>query len=218
MDEPLAALDVMVRKNLRVWLRGLHDRLGLTSILVTHDQAEAMEMADRIAVLRDGRVEQVDTPDRLYGEPRNPFVHAFLGESIRIDCEVRDGMAHFTGLALPPIPTECQPGDAIALIRPGDIELLSSSGPARIDAVRITGPTARLRIALGPLALEITRPSADRLPLVGQHLGISLSKARLYSERGLRAGPSCPYSQERHHPARPDELAGSFSIHPVLGP
>jgi len=63
LDEPLAALDVMVRKNLRAWLRGLHDRLGLTSILVTHDQAEAMEMADRIAVLRDGRVEQVDTPD-----------------------------------------------------------------------------------------------------------------------------------------------------------
>ena len=78
LDEPFGALDAKVRRNLRVWLRGLHDRMGLTSIFVTHDQAEALEMADRVAVLRAGRIEQVDTPERLYARPANAFVREFL--------------------------------------------------------------------------------------------------------------------------------------------
>jgi sulfate transport system ATP-binding protein len=78
LDEPFGALDAKVRRNLRVWLRGLHDRMGLTSIFVTHDQAEALEMADRVAVLRAGRIEQVDTPERLYAAPANEFVREFL--------------------------------------------------------------------------------------------------------------------------------------------
>ncbi len=78
LDEPFGALDAKVRRNLRVWLRGLHDRMGLTSIFVTHDQAEALEMADRVAVLRAGRIEQVDTPERLYAKPANEFVREFL--------------------------------------------------------------------------------------------------------------------------------------------
>ena len=78
LDEPFGALDAKVRRNLRVWLRGLHDRMGLTSIFATHDQAEALEMADRVAVLRAGRIEQVDTPERLYAKPANEFVREFL--------------------------------------------------------------------------------------------------------------------------------------------
>jgi sulfate transport system ATP-binding protein len=80
LDEPFGALDAKVRKTLRVWLRQLHDRLGLTSIFVTHDQNEAMEMADRVAVMHAGRLVQVGTPDRLYGEPANEFVRSFLGQ------------------------------------------------------------------------------------------------------------------------------------------
>jgi sulfate transport system ATP-binding protein len=79
LDEPFGALDAKVRKNLRVWLRDLHDRMGLTSIFVTHDQAEAMAMADRVAVLRAGRIDQVDTPARLCAAPATPFVREFLG-------------------------------------------------------------------------------------------------------------------------------------------
>jgi sulfate/thiosulfate transport system ATP-binding protein len=78
LDEPFGALDAKVRRNLRHWLRGLHARMGLTSIFVTHDQAEALEMADRVAVLRAGRIEQVDTPERLCAEPVNEFVREFL--------------------------------------------------------------------------------------------------------------------------------------------
>jgi sulfate transport system ATP-binding protein len=85
LDEPFGALDAKVRKSLRVWLRDLHDRMGLTSIFVTHDQAEAMTMADRVAVLRSGRIEQVDIPDKLYAEPASAFVHEFLGEPVRSD-------------------------------------------------------------------------------------------------------------------------------------
>ena len=79
LDEPFGALDAKVRRNLRVWLRGVHDRMGLTSIFVTHDQAEALEMADRVAVLRAGRIEQVDTPSRLLANPANAFARDFLG-------------------------------------------------------------------------------------------------------------------------------------------
>ena len=73
LDEPFGALDAKVRKSLRVWLRQLHDRMGLTSIFVTHDQAEAMEMADRVAVLQAGRIVQVDTPAALHAQPANAF-------------------------------------------------------------------------------------------------------------------------------------------------
>ena len=187
LDEPFGALDAKVRKSLRVWLRDLHNRLGLTSVFVTHDQAEAMEMADRIAVLRAGRIEQIDTPDRLYAEPANPFVHEFLGESVRLDCEVRDGMAHFRGLSLPPVSTDCPPGCAVALIRPHEIEPLRTSGPARIQALHINGPTARLQISLGWLTLEVTRPSNDWLPPVGGNIGIRVSRAKFC----LRRDESC---------------------------
>lgn len=85
LDEPFGALDAKVRGSSRVWLRDLHDRMGLTSIFVTHDQAEAMAMADRVAVLRSGRIEQVDVPARLCAEPASAFVSDFLGDSVRPD-------------------------------------------------------------------------------------------------------------------------------------
>ncbi len=78
LDEPFGALDAKVRRNLRVWLRALHDRMGLTSIFVTHDQAEALDMADRVAILRAGRIEQVDTPDAVSRHPANDFVREFM--------------------------------------------------------------------------------------------------------------------------------------------
>jgi sulfate transport system ATP-binding protein len=81
LDEPFGALDAQVRKTLRVWLRQLHDRMGVTSVFVTHDQAEAMEMADRVAVMHSGRLVQVDTPELLYAKPANGFVREFLGGS-----------------------------------------------------------------------------------------------------------------------------------------
>ena len=114
LDEPFGALDAKVRRNLRIWLRGLHDRMGLTSIFVTHDQTEAMEIADRVAVLRAGRIEQVDAPSRLYSEPATAFVHEFLGESVRFDCTVASGQARIAVLPDARIATDCPSGPAIA--------------------------------------------------------------------------------------------------------
>ena len=81
LDEPFGALDAKVRKELREWLRRLHDEVHVTTVFVTHDQEEAMEVADEIVVINEGRVEQVGTPDQLYDEPANPFVMGFLGET-----------------------------------------------------------------------------------------------------------------------------------------
>ena len=77
-DEPFGALDAKVRKDLRKWLREIHDRTGLTAVFVTHDQAEAMDVTDRVAILNGGRIEQVGSPAELRCRPSTPFVQAFL--------------------------------------------------------------------------------------------------------------------------------------------
>ena len=81
LDEPFGALDAKVRKDLRRWLRDIHDRTGHTTVFVTHDQEEALELADRIAVINDGRLEQIGSPDDIYDRPATPFVSGFIGES-----------------------------------------------------------------------------------------------------------------------------------------
>ena len=85
LDEPFGALDAKVRKELRDWLRRLHDEVHVTTVFVTHDQEEALEVADEIVVINDGRIEQVGTPDELYDEPANDFVMGFLGPVTRLD-------------------------------------------------------------------------------------------------------------------------------------
>src|SRR5699024_7305271 len=80
LDEPFGALDARVRKELRRWLRRLHDELHVTSVFVTHDQEEALEVADRIVVMNQGQIEQIGTPDEVYGSPAPPFVYQFLGD------------------------------------------------------------------------------------------------------------------------------------------
>jgi sulfate transport system ATP-binding protein len=180
LDEPFGALDAKVRKSLRIWLRDLHKRMALTSIFVTHDQAEAMEMADRVAVLRGGRIEQVDAPDRLYAEPATAFVHEFLGESVRIECHVAGGKARIAGLPDVALPTDCPPGPAAALIRPHEIGLLPGAGPARVAGVHSVGPLHRLHVAFAGQMVEVLRPADAWLPAVGQDCDIDLSRAKVY--------------------------------------
>ena len=88
LDEPFGALDAKVRDDLRRWLRRLHDEVHVTTVLVTHDQEEALDVADRIAVLNQGRIEQVGSPDELYERPANPFVMSFLGSVSRLNGEI----------------------------------------------------------------------------------------------------------------------------------
>ena len=180
LDEPFGALDAKVRKSLRVWLRQLHDRMGLTSIFVTHDQVEAMEMADRIAVLRGGRIVQVDAPEQLYTEPTDAFVHAFMGESVRLNCSVIDGLAVIEGWPDAEIATDCPTGPAIALIRPHEVELRPGPGPAWVKSMHVNGPMRRLKLVQAGQVLEVLKPEDSWLPAVGETCHVNLSRARIY--------------------------------------
>ena len=97
LDEPFGALDAKVRKDLRRWLRDLHRRLGLTSVFVTHDQEEALELADQVVLMRDGQIEQIGSPRQIYDRPATPFVYEFLGSANRLACRVRAGLVDVAG-------------------------------------------------------------------------------------------------------------------------
>ncbi len=180
LDEPFGALDAKVRKSLRVWLRELHDRLGLTSIFVTHDQSEAMEMADRVAVMRAGRIEQLDTPDGLHAQPANAFVHEFLGESIRFPCTVRDGLAIIDEVPAAPVATACPNGRAVALCRPYEIQIEPGPGPARVISVHTLGQVCRIRVAIADRSLEIIHGINGSVFVAGQSCNLGLSAAQIY--------------------------------------
>jgi sulfate transport system ATP-binding protein len=181
LDEPFGALDAKVRKSLRLWLRKLHDQMGLTSVFVTHDQAEAMEMADRVAVLHAGRIEQVDTSPQLYAEPASAFVHDFMGESISFPSGVSDGAARVDNLpTVPPIPTTCRAGRAVAVIRPHEIALRPGTGPAQVHGTQIVGPLRRVLIVLGAHQCDVLVPEDAWAPVAGDTCRVDLSRARVY--------------------------------------
>jgi sulfate transport system ATP-binding protein len=180
LDEPFGALDAKVRKNLRIWLRALHDRMGLTSIFVTHDQAEAMEMADRVAVLRAGRIEQVDKPARLYAEPASIFVHEFLGESLRFSGTVANGYMRLDAFPDMEVATCCPVGPAVALIRPHDIALLPGPGPARAESQRSEGSLRRTRIAVLDQSCDVLTPEGAWAPEPGETCRLDLRRVRTY--------------------------------------
>ena len=123
MDEPLSNLDAKLRVGMRAELARLHDRLGVTTIYVTHDQVEAMTLGDRVAVLRDGTVQQCDTPEKLFEEPANVFVAAFIGSPAMnlAMADVRDGRLHVAGIDVPLPDGVRHGGRVIAGIRPQDM-------------------------------------------------------------------------------------------------
>lgn len=152
LDEPFGALDAKVRKELRRWLRHLHDEIHITSIFVTHDQEEALEVADRITVLNAGRVEQVGTPDDVYQRPANAFVYSFLGSAVRLAGRVKDGRLRVGSLTLHGAePPQKEDQEAVAYVRSHDFQVeRSRDGAPGIGAfvARIlpVGPVVRLEL------------------------------------------------------------------------
>jgi sulfate/thiosulfate transport system ATP-binding protein len=144
LDEPFGALDAQVRKELRVWLRRLHDEIHVTTVFVTHDQEEAMDVADRIVVIANGRIEQVGSPTELYEHPANDFVMGFLGPVTKLDGR---------------------------LVRPHDIELLAApvAGSTQASVVRVVRLGFEVRVELmvngSDVWVQVTRETADRLGL-----------------------------------------------------
>ncbi|MHB1206732.1 MAG: sulfate/molybdate ABC transporter ATP-binding protein [Rhodospirillaceae bacterium] len=201
LDEPFGALDAKVRKELRRWLRRLHDDMGLTSIFVTHDQEEALELADRVVVMNQGVIEQIGTPEEVYDTPATPFVYEFLGNVNRIPCRIKDGKVSLWGIDVAaethdgtPIPAGDTAG--FAYVRPHDIDLIPAGPgePAVVRHVAAAGPTARIEVSVqGVTALieaQVTRKRYLELGLkVGQQVFIAARAARVFP---AGAAPALP--------------------------
>jgi sulfate transport system ATP-binding protein len=149
LDEPFGALDARVRVELRRWLRRLHDEIHVTSVFVTHDQQEALEVADRVVVMNHGRIEQVGSPDHVYREPANPFVCDFLGSANRLPVSVENGRTYLGGTVLPFAEAGVKNGPAIGYVRPHEIDVLRQRDgrpalPARVRLLNGAGPVAHV--------------------------------------------------------------------------
>jgi sulfate transport system ATP-binding protein len=180
LDEPFGALDAKVRKELRRWLRKLHDELHITSIFVTHDQEEALEVADRVVLMDHGKVEQIGTPEEVYRHPATPFVYGFLGAvnlfhgrvdgaSLRVG---DDTLAHAA-------PDFDHGAEVVAFARPHELEIdtdpAASAGiAARINRILAFGVTARVE-------LDGSKGAS------GQHFEVEITRQRVL-ELGLRDG------------------------------
>ncbi len=192
LDEPFGALDARVRQELRRWLRRLHDEIQVTSVFVTHDQEEALELADRVVVMNHGRVEQDGTPEELFERPATPFVMGFLGNVNVFHGRVQNGRA-----LLGPIAVDC-PEHAVIESRPAagyarPHELVLSRTPdsrsglwATLQAVSSAGPVVRLELADADARLvqvDLARNQFEALrPSVGERLYVTARKVRVFLE------------------------------------
>jgi len=162
LDEPFGALDARVRKELRAWLRRLHDDVHVTTVFVTHDQEEAMDVADQIVVMNEGRIEQVGSPRDLYERPANEFVMTFVGPTTQIDG------------------TYARPHD-LQLVEPGE------AGAVRADVLRVVHLGFEVRVELetesgDDLTVQLTRDEAEALALgVGDEVCVRAPEPRVFT-------------------------------------
>ncbi|OUM02892.1 sulfate/molybdate ABC transporter ATP-binding protein [Variovorax sp. JS1663] len=152
LDEPFGALDAKVRKELRRWLRRLHDELHVTSIFVTHDQEEALEVADRVVLMNGGRIEQVGSPQDVWDHPASPFVYGFLGDVNLFHGRAHEGEVHVEGFRIDsPEHRDLRNGKALAYVRPHDLDVAryqqgASGIVATLARAIVVGPIARLEL------------------------------------------------------------------------
>ena len=162
LDEPFGALDAVVRRDLRRWLRQLHEEMNITTLFVTHDQEEAFELADRVVIMNGGRIFQQGTPIDIYREPANTFVHEFLGESNKFPATVQSGIVHAEA-GFPIGTATAADGPTTAYIRPHHILLRPSPrGAWRVARLTSTGAQARVTVAFGATLVE-SAMTADAL-------------------------------------------------------
>jgi sulfate transport system ATP-binding protein len=190
LDEPFGALDAKVRKELRRWLRRLHEDLHVTSVFVTHDQDEALDVADRVVLMNRGRIEQAGTPRQVWEHPASPFVYGFLGDANRFHGRAHEGELHLGGLRLEaPEHAAARDAAAVAYVRPHELEVERyRSGAAaaggivvRLERAVVVGPVARLELV-----------AADEAK-AGDNRGVAALieaqiPAREFGEKGFREG------------------------------
>jgi putative spermidine/putrescine transport system ATP-binding protein len=176
LDEPFGALDAKVRKELRRWLRQLHDEIHITTLFVTHDQEEALAVADRVGVMNAGRLDQIAPPAELYDAPATPFVGQFVGLSNRIPAHVVDGRAEVFGTGLPVLPGSAS-GAGSALVRPETVRLTADGeGQATVASIAFLGPVSRATVTLpdGTLVVAQLPSSAATALAVGDRVRVEV--------------------------------------------
>jgi sulfate transport system ATP-binding protein len=188
LDEPFGALDAKVRKELRRWLRRLHEEMGLTSLFVTHDQQEAMELASRIVVMNRGRIEQIGEPDHVYLDPATPFVYDFVGHANRFRGVVRGGEVSIGNVAIGKADGPSR--DKVAVYaRPHKIDLTDPNAPGSIPARVLqrlpAGSVHRLEVeaADAEQVVEVELPLSIALPAdigPGLPVGLRLREFKLF--------------------------------------
>ncbi len=204
LDEPFGALDAKVRKELRRWLRRLHDELHVTSIFVTHDQEEALEVADRVVVINQGRIEQSGSPQEVWEHPASPFVYGFLGDVNLFHGRAHEGRVHAGGLEIhAPEHADAQDAKAFAYVRPYELDVQPwRPGADRDDQGRASGLVAKLdrAIVVGPIArLELLPAEQDKPPhnAAPQALIEAQIPAQQFKDLGLREGDAVVVTPRR---------------------
>src|SRR5262249_41407029 len=186
LDEPFGALDAKVRVELRRSLRDIHDATGLTTVFVTHDQAEALDLADRVAVINRGRIEQIGTPTEIYEAPQTPFVFDFLGHTNMFNCVIENGHVRL-GDKMLTVEPGTPDGPAVAFVRPHDVVLARPLNPEpTTDAVLPGTAVVRFVSALGQHA-------AVELLYERKLIEVETSREKL-TALGLRVGDRCTIS------------------------
>jgi sulfate/thiosulfate transport system ATP-binding protein len=187
LDEPFGALDAKVRKELRQWLRALHSEIHVTSIFVTHDQEEALEVANRVVVMDKGRIEQIGTPGEVYDDPATAFVHGFIGESIVLPVDVSAGTVRLGGQPLNIAANGAASGASKLFVRRHDMAIGpagSGSLEGAVRHVRSFGPIQRAEVALsggeGKTIIEIDAPR-DRELQAGEIVSLQPRRYRIFA-------------------------------------
>lgn len=185
LDEPFGALDAKVRKDLRAWLRDLHRRTGHTTVFVTHDQEEALELADRVAILNDGKLEQVGSPDDVYDHPATPFVCEFLGEANRLPVEIVGSQAFFGDRPVLGGLAQNQRGKASLYVRPQHLRIDDDAPlalPGVVEHLRRNGPLRRAEIAVQGLARRLDVDLASQVaPAIGERIRLRITHGCLFA-------------------------------------
>lgn len=205
LDEPFGALDAQVRKELRRWLRTLHDELDVTSIFVTHDQEEALEVADRVVVINKGKIEQEGSPQEVWENPASPFVYGFLGDVNLFKGRAKDGVVVLEeGMQLESDDAKGDvEQDAFAYVRPHDLEVQRYSPGQNTDGNgRTTGLVVQLNRALvvGPIArLELIAAEDNQAGdnAESEHVIEAHIPATQFREMGLREGETLVVTPRR---------------------
>jgi sulfate transport system ATP-binding protein len=183
LDEPFGALDAKVRKDLRRWLRDIHEATGQTTVFVTHDQDEALELADRVAVLNHGRLEQVGTPDEIQDAPASPFVMTFLGDAAQVAARAEDGVAVVGGRRTRIAVPSWAEGEVVLFCRPWDIRIVARGEAdvvGTIRAVRRVGGTRRVEVDLPSGARLEVEAAASGAFRPGEPAGLKIERASVF--------------------------------------